>query len=194
MPNPLGADLERCPYRLRTTSLPSVTNQVQTTVARVFKNITEPFRRSTYLVSTDAECHGPFVPPRDRELRDFHSRFSSKVPNRIDNPECLDAGALRNLPDGVIHSSQILLLPQNNAGRERDLRVGHAFRGESIQQTSRGYGVVLRLKQILVDPNVALQEFIECAASQMRFDLRPVQRRIDLEQRLRIHGAFQMHM
>src|SRR5277367_1135333 len=167
-------------------------DQPQSSSAGKRKDIAKPLGWSTGFVAADTECDRSLMAPRYGEFGDAHPRLCSEMPHRVENPKCSYWRPLGLFPDSVIYGRQILLLPQDHAGRERDLGIGDVLRGQPSQQVPGGERVVFGGLQALRDPNVAAKEFVECLAVKVGLNLIARNRWIDLHQRFGFNGPFQM--
>ena len=158
-----GTNLERIPNALCVGRLSRVTGKPQSAIASLRVQIAKPQSGTFRLESSDADRDHPVADAFRGEIENGRCGFRSELADGVQDP------ANRNgTPRGFRHQSiedrlQVLLLPQDHAGRERHFRIANALSGQPLEQSARDQRVIRGPAQLAIDPHVALDESREVA-------------------------------
>ena len=112
-------------------------HQRQSVFRRERENVAKPPARTVHFIAADSEaddavhaCGLPRAPRHAWPLR-------AELPDRIEDPPDLDGGAAASAQIASKMRAEVLLLPENHADRQVDLRVDDVLRRKPLQQPPR---------------------------------------------------------
>ena len=96
--------------------------------------------------------------------------------------------------DGVKDRAELAAFPQHDARGQRDLGVTDVLGGQGLEEAARNQGVVIGRAEALSYGAESLQKGVEIGVGINRAALLDRRLGVELVQRLRFYGAFQVQM